>query len=296
MTTRSIKRVAYVALHTRDPETMSAFYRDAVGLTETERDGEGNVYLRCDEYHHAVVLMPTGQVGLHHYGLDVGGPDSLRREARRLSDLNVGTREAEPLPGQGPALELSDPAGNVVRLIGGMETSARPSSPRAVQPRKFGHISLLSDMPARAIRDFYVDLLEFRVSDWMLDRSLWMRCNPDHHGVGYAETGRTGMQHLCFEVASTADLTRTADHLAAAGQPLLWGPGRHGPGNNCFVYFHDPERNVIEFTAEVEQIWHDENREEPWNPETTPLWANQWGSGPSPDFLANMAPDYEQVP
>jgi hypothetical protein len=32
------------------------------------------------------------------------------------------------------------------------------------------------------------------------------------------------------------------------------GPGRHGPGKNLFCYYHDEEHNVMEYTAEVEQV------------------------------------------
>jgi len=39
--------------------------------------------------------------------------------------------------------------------------------------------------------------------------------------------------------------------------PLEWGPGRHGPGNNLFVFVHDPEGNWIEISAELEQVTPD---------------------------------------
>jgi catechol 2,3-dioxygenase len=35
------------------------------------------------------------------------------------------------------------------------------------------------------------------------------------------------------------------------------GPGRHGPGNNLFVFFDDPSGNHIELSAEMERF-HDD--------------------------------------
>ena len=45
--------------------------------------------------------------------------------------------------------------------------------------------------------------------------------------------------------------------LRDAGFPPVWGPGRHGPGNNVFGYFIGPHGGVIEYTAEVEEIGDD---------------------------------------
>lgn len=294
MSITEVKRVAYVALEVRDVEPMQAFYQEDVGLVDAGRDNEGNRYLCCDDGLTALVLVPTGSSGMHHFGLDVGCEATLGDVAARLGEHGKEVREVAPLRGQAAALEVTDPAGATVRLVvNGAESEPPPQTVRAVKPRRFGHLNLLSTAPLRQVRDFYVHALGFKVSDWLLDQVVWMRCNPDHHGVAYGAAGRSGLQHLCFEVRSLAELTHQADHLASRGHRLLWGPGRHGPGNNLFVYFADPERNVIEFTAEVEQLWHDENREQPWDPSTSPEWANQWGPGPSPEFLANMAPDFE---
>jgi hypothetical protein len=40
-----------------------------------------------------------------------------------------------------------------------------------------------------------------------------------------------------------------ADHFAARNIRLIWGPGRHGPGNNLFVFIADTDGNWIEVSA-----------------------------------------------
>ena len=290
MTTQNLKRVAYVALETSQIDRMSAFYQDLVGLEVVERDGEGRVYLRCDAFHHAVVLVPGAGCGMDHYGLDLGDEGTLEALAGRLEDCGVEAREVEALRGHGAALEIQEPNGNRVRLAGGTETAASPTAVRATVPRKFGHMNNMTSGDLRAVRDFYVDVLDFRVSDWFADQLVWLRCNPDHHGVACGRSVRDGMQHFALEAKGLGDLLQQADHLARNGRRLLWGPGRHGPGNNLFIYFHDPDENIVELTAEVEQIWDDKNREEPWHPSERPEWANLWGPPPTPGFTANIRP------
>jgi len=46
------------------------------------------------------------------------------------------------------------------------------------------------------------------------------------------------VHHFAFEVKDMAELVHQAEYMARHDRVLLYGPGRHGPGNNLFVYFH----------------------------------------------------------
>src|ERR671933_262140 len=48
------------------------------------------------------------------------------------------------------------------------------------------------------------------------------------------------LNHIAYEVPTNADIARGIEHFARRGQHPIWGPGRHGPGNNLFAYFRDP--------------------------------------------------------
>jgi catechol 2,3-dioxygenase len=53
------------------------------------------------------------------------------------------------------------------------------------------------------------------------------------------------------------------------------GPGRHGPGNDLFIFIVDPDENWIEISAELEII-HDHDRPvKHWPHRERTL--NQWG-------------------
>jgi hypothetical protein len=35
----------------------------------------------------------------------------------------------------------------------------------------------------------------------------------------------------------------------------VWGPGRHGPGSNLYIFIADPDGNWIEVSAELEVVY-----------------------------------------
>ncbi len=280
----NVKQVSHVALKTRDVEQQANFYTNIVGLGETQRDSSGRVYLRCNENHHAVVLIPSSEAGIDHYALDVGGPAELESAATALSRAGIayeteGTGEL----GQGSSLHLHDPDGYVVELIGAMAQVDPTYGSRAAQPRKLGHVTLLVDDCKRSA-EFYSEVLGFRVSDWVEDIFLWMRCNPDHHGLAFAKGNSGTMHHFAFEVVDFSYLARQAEHLMQNGYTLLYGPGRHGPGKNQFEYFRDPERNLVEFMCDIQQIWDDATYvPRVWS--TKEKWVNMWGPDAPSDFV-----------
>lgn len=280
----NVKHVSHVTLKTQNVEQQAHFYTNMVGLGETQRDSAGRVYLRCNANHHAVVLMPSAEKGLDHYALDVGDPAALEAAAMALSNAGISyeTEESGKL-GQGPSLRLHDPDGYVVELIGGMAQVDPTYGPRAVQPRKLGHVTLLVDDCKRSA-EFYSEVLGFRVSDWVDDIFLWMRCNPDHHGLAFAKTGAIKMHHFALEVIDFSYLARQAEHLMQNGYVLLYGPGRHGPGQNRFEYFRDPEGNLVEFMCNLQQIWDDATYvPRVWN--SKERWVNMWGPDAPTDFV-----------
>ena len=68
------------------------------------------------------------------------------------------------------------------------------------------------------------------------------------------------------------------------GTPRAEEPSRHGPGHNLFIYFPDPDGNVIEIFTELDRI-HEGDRYQPrvWSSEEA---ASVWSRYPAPaEFL-----------
>lgn len=280
----NVKYLSHVGLKTQNLEQQIQFYTHMVGLGETGRDTTGRVYLRCNANHHAVVLIPSSQSGIDHFALEVGGPAELEAAANALAKAGISyeTETSDEL-GQGPSIRLYDPHGYLVKLSGKMAQVDPNYGPRAVHPRKLSHVTLQVTDCQRAV-EFYRDVLGFHISDWVDDIFVWIRCNPDHHSLAFAKMDTVKMHHFAFELKDISYLVRQADHLMQNGHVLLYGPGRHGPGQNHFEYFRDPEHNLIEFACDMQQIWDDANyTPKVWN--SKERWVNLWGPDSPADFL-----------
>ncbi|MES2050642.1 MAG: VOC family protein, partial [Pseudomonadota bacterium] len=69
---------------------------------------------------------------------------------------------------------------------------------------------------------------------------------------------RPGMEHFSYLVDSLQDMELAADMLKARGVEIVRGIGKHGPGENCFLVFKDPDGNNVELYCEMQQIALDE--------------------------------------
>ncbi|HEY8524458.1 MAG TPA: VOC family protein [Acidimicrobiales bacterium] len=81
---------------------------------------------------------------------------------------------------------------------------------------------------------------------------------PEHHVLQLrraAPGAGNGIDHIAFAVATPADVDRWAERLAAHGVPLVADPGPlPGPGGGYGLRLRDPERRVVELSAEVEAV------------------------------------------
>lgn len=212
--------------------------------------------------------------------------ENLAEIRRRLQDAGI-----EPLPAaelSGDALRVHAPNGISVE-IGVGDAPVRNETPRASGPviGSLDHLSFAAEDPG-AFRDFFIDLLGFRLSDSFLDQRHWLRCGPNHHTIAVF-TGRNGIHHYAFETSDIRGLARLGDLLAAREQNFIWGPGRHGIGQNIFTYHLDPAGAILEVTSDMLQI----DSEEEWEIE---VWADaaksgvMWGPLPPAGFRDQSIP------
>lgn len=100
---------------------------------------------------------------------------------------------------------------------------------------------------------FAVENLGFKVSD-RTRHMTFVRCNRKHHCLAYARAGFSSLNHVAFDMPSLESVMRGIGRPRDAGYPVVWGPGRHGPGNNVFGYFVGPHGGVVEYTSEVSEV------------------------------------------
>jgi catechol 2,3-dioxygenase-like lactoylglutathione lyase family enzyme len=211
-------------------------------------------------------------------GRSVAAIEALAERLLRDGYRVIGEPGPSQQPGGGYELRFFDPDGRIVEVTHDSATkAARELEAGESVPGRLSHVVVNSENAAR-LRAFYCDYLGFRVSDFLTERMTFLRCSTDHHSLAITQTTKTALNHISFEMRGVDEYMRGAGRLVGHGHDQLWGPGRHGPGNNTFAYFADPNRNVVEYTTALEVI----EDEDAWVPRIWPEtgeYRDQWGTG-----------------
>ncbi|MEG3124186.1 VOC family protein [Sphingomonas sp. GB1N7] len=279
MTTR-VTDLHYVAHAVPDLASERTFYGETWGLTEiAEQDGKIYFAAEGSEHPFVVRLRQDDEKKTDLIGFSAASRADV--DAIFAQAIAAGAKPiAEPGPAEGPqggyAARFFDPEGRAIEVI--CETSkrvARPLSRGEAIPTGLSHIVLHSPNH-KGLLKFYEDALGFRVSDWIGEFMVFLRCNPAHHRLAIMP-GPPALNHVAFDVSGVDDLMRGLARLTKAGVTLNWGPGRHTAGNNTFSYYITPNGTAVEYTSDLEDV-----DEDVWEAKTYPMngdITDQWGTG-----------------
>jgi catechol 2,3-dioxygenase-like lactoylglutathione lyase family enzyme len=252
----TVDRLHSVVVGTPDPGALVAFYETVWGLRRIAQEGR-TVYLRGagpEPYLVAVAEAPQPVLLSYRLGLgDRASVDAAYEELSRRPGVIVRSKpEDVDGPGGGYGFAVADVDGRTVELCAGLDVLDHKETDGGISPTKLSHL-VVNSADADAFARFCIDGLGFTLADEM-PHMLFLRCNADHHSLAVARAPHLSLNHVAFELPSVETMLDGARHMTAEGFRILWGPGRHGPGNNTFAYFAAPNGQVIEYTAEVQQI------------------------------------------
>jgi catechol 2,3-dioxygenase len=274
--------VSHIGFSVPDVAEAERFYTRVLGMSRhAELDG-GGLRLGWGAGHH-VIDLHEGPKGLLHFGFEVrdeGGIAALRNRlsAAGLDFSALDAAHIDAAAGEPEGIVVMDPDGNAVHFHSEVRRHGENAADTGRRPIKFQHTTVgTADVIPMA--QFYVDVVGFRISDQLQDgRFAWLRSNRDHHTLAIVNVDRSGdIDHYSFDLAEWEDFKSWCDRLTELDVPVSWGPGRHGPGNNLFVFFDDPAGNHLELSAEMEKF-HDDRVEyvpRQWKP--APQTVNLWG-------------------
>lgn len=190
--------------------------------------------------------------------------------------------------GGGQACVVADPHGRIYRVVHGDEGRREDDSGAFPDmPQRLAHAVLNShDVPVA--QGFLEEVLGFTLAD-RTRIMAFMNCNADHHSVAIGDTDNDALNHIAFLMPDLESVMRGGGRLRDAGHSIEWGPGRHGPGNNAFSYFIGPFGEVIEYTAEVEQIDGNYRVGGPDDWTWPPGRVDHWGISAGPSDLLKQA-------
>ena len=254
MASRCIAGLRSVALSVPDLDATARFYVDTWRLERVASSADA-VYLRgTGPAHHLLSLHAGNRTAIRNVTLQARSADALPQIAA-ASAAAGGTvlQPPSPLdePGGGTAVTIADGDGRIFRVVHG--DAAHPPQPDvADRPVRLAHVVLNSHDVAASQR-FLERVLDFTLSD-RTKIMAFLRCNSDHHSLALADADQDSLNHIAFLMPDIESVMRGGGRMKDAGHPIEWGPGRHGPGDNAFNYFIDPNGVAIEYTAEVLQV------------------------------------------
>jgi catechol 2,3-dioxygenase-like lactoylglutathione lyase family enzyme len=284
-----VRRVAHVTLSTPDLDKQVDYWTHIVGLKAVARDAKRAV-LATSLGQEAVVLERGDHADLARIAFQVTPDSDFADMGKTLKEAGLSYElRSDVTPGVKKALTFTDPKGTVVELFAEYGFHPAAAANGGVNPLKLGHVASRVQDVAKVAK-FYEQVLGFRVSDWVGDHFVFMRCSVDHHTVNFVHYDTPRLHHVAFEVKDWSEVQRSCEILHQHKIPLVWGPLRHIVGHNIAAYNRNSDDLRVEFYCEMDLMydetlgywqprpWHEEMPLYPrhWPKET---WRSAWGFG-----------------
>lgn len=273
--------IEHVAIRVPDPGEAAEYCSRSLGLAITRRS-EDTIHLTSRPAD-AVTVPPCEllflrgeETVLDHVAFVVAEDDDLNAVRAAAVEQNVPyTDVVDPVRGT-TGVRLTGPDGFLVDLFPQRPRIRRPAGDTPFDITRLGHLTVSAPEPAHTVA-FFMETLGFHLSDQNGTNFFWVRCNRDHHGIG-ATRGRFGVHHVAFELRDWEQIRKACDHLRSSGLEVEFGPGRHGPGNNIFIYVLTPFGLRFELFCELERIDDDASYQpRDWGAGGRRTHANTWG-------------------
>lgn len=273
-----VTEIRYVAYALPEMETERAFYRDVWKLKECgEQDGMIHLAAEGSDELFVVRLRQADVQRIDLIGLRAecdADVDNLHEKVVAAGCEIIFAPRTLNSFGGGYGFRFFSKDGLPFEISAGV---ARGESREMVRgeavPQKISHVVLHSP-DHKAMVTFFIEVLGFRLSDWLGDFMAFLRCNEWHHRLAVAP-GPPCLNHVAFDMLTVDDMMRGIGRLKRAGTDLRWGPGRHTAGNNTFSYFATPAGFAVEYTSELAAVDDDGHVAETHEPSDDIV--DQWG-------------------
>ena len=251
-----LQALGYVGFGSAALDDWRQFGTKMVGLQAVERS-PSLLAFRMDDRKQRIVIDRAMGEGERFFGWEVTDADALDALAARLERAKVDVRaEPQTLADNRRVrglISFSDPAGNRLEAFYGAAIDDTPFSPgRAISgfrtgPLGLGH-AVLTVKDIAAVMPFYVEVLGFALSDYMLQpfRAYFFHINARHHSLALIETGRNGMHHLMVELFSLDDVGQSYDVALSEPDRVNVTLGRHTNDLMTSFYARTPSSFMVE--------------------------------------------------
>ena len=251
-----LRALGYAGFGSDKLEDWRQFGTSLVGLQAVER-GNSQLSFRMDDRKQRIVIDRAMGEGARFFGWEVADAAALDALAARLEAVGVAVT-AEPVERADnrrvrALISFRDPAGNRLEAFYGAEIDETPFKPgRSISgfrtgPLGLGHVVLTVEN-IDAVMPFYVDVLGFRLSDFIEKpfRAYFFHINPRHHSLALIETGKNGLHHLMVELFSLDDVGQSYDVALSEENRVGVTLGRHTNDFMTSFYAKTPSSFMVE--------------------------------------------------
>ena len=259
-----IAKLGHVALVSADLEKSLWFFRDTIGLEETEVVDDVHYLRAWGDFEHHTLSITAGKTSyIDHIGWRTKRREDIATFAKLLEDAGTEVRWVQngEEVAQGEAIRFELPSGHRFELYYDMEKTPADESRKSVlknqtykswakgvSPRRIDHVNLQTSHDNAEIVKYLQEALGFKLREYFVDPNdvqvaSWLSVTNLVHDVAIMSTSRSKepneMHHIAYWLDNAQDILRAADILCEADVQFV-GPGKHGISQAMYIYVKDP--------------------------------------------------------
>lgn len=257
-----VSQLGYLGFGVTDMDKWERFVANVLGMEVTDRAQDGTVYVRMDEYHHRVALVPDGTDDMIYVGWQV--PNRAEYEEVKDKLLNAGVEYVQGTAEQIANRHVSDMVTfdvsglNMEVYIGPHILYERPFRPSTRASNGFktgalglGHVGLAPERPEDFDRvvQILTECLGFKPSDAGADGTdRFFHCNGrEHTAVVSNRPSDKHIGHFMVELETIDDVGIAYDIADESDVWITQRLGRHTNDHMISFYMETPSGFGIEY-------------------------------------------------
>ena len=260
----------HLEIKSRDPKMLAEFYSKVMNMNINRLT---NQKFLCEGPGRKIIITTGKNKTLSYAGMVCKNEENLERykEFLKINKCEINDFVSELY--KSGSFALQDPDNNMI-CFGVLKKENNFLTKGIYAPLQ--HLTFTSK-DVEKFQNFYQRKLGFQVTDRVIKSTgelatCFTTSNHEHHTIACFKSTQNGMDHHSYEAGEWNNIKTWCDHFAQNNVKLMWGPGRHGPGNNLFVFIEDIDGNWIEISAELETVIGRPLKNWPQEEKTLNLW------------------------